>query len=422
MVMTRSLPASAHLSLPSSVLRLTSSEARIPAMTIQEATNPQEWDAFLATQTFRPFLQSWTMGEVYRDTKQEPIRLEVREGQEIVAICLAILVPARRGRHLMIPYGPVMRSTEYGVQSTEVFNLLLEKLKRVAKEHRCSFIRMSPFWPSDFPSSRVPSAIPSPLHLLAEHLWYLPLQTPDPWQFNSPLTAGEGLGVRGTHRTEEELLAGLRKTTRNLVRRAERDGVTVEASKDPNREIEHFIALHEEPRQRHGFTPYTHAFFRSQVRRFSARNECTLYLARFQGEVAAASIHMHAFGECSYHHGASTHRLSKVPTSYLLQWTAIRDALKRGDHVYNFWGIAPVIGNRESGIGPRTSEQEQGSSRSPNPESRIPSSHPFAGVTLFKTGFGGGLLPLTHCMDFPLSARYHLTRAFELLRKWRRGF
>jgi len=111
-------------------------------MTIQEATNPQEWDAFLATQTFRPFLQSWTMGEVYRDTKQEPIRLEVREGQEIVAICLAILVPARRGRHLMIPYGPVMRSTEYGVQSTEVFNLLLEKLKRVAKEHRCSFIRM----------------------------------------------------------------------------------------------------------------------------------------------------------------------------------------------------------------------------------------------------------------------------------------
>jgi lipid II:glycine glycyltransferase (peptidoglycan interpeptide bridge formation enzyme) len=220
----------------------------------------------------------------------------------------------------------------------------------------------------------------------------------------------------------------MRKTTRNLIRRAEKDGVTVEASQDPNRDIAHFLTLHEETRKRHGFTPYTDAFFRSQVKRFAQRGECTLYLARYQGDVAAASIHMHTFGETSYHHGASTHRpaphpsgangagLAKVPASYLLQWTAIRDALRRGDHVYNFWGIAPNFGQR-------TSDSGQQNDSTPKSEVRSPKSdHPFAGVTLFKTGFGGKLLELVHCMDFPLSGRYHLTHAIELIRKWHRGF
>ena len=370
-------------------------------MTIQEAKNPQEWDAFLAQEPFRPFLQSWTMGEVYRDTNQEPIRLEVRDEGKIVSICQAIFVPAKRGRHLMIPYGPVL-SYQLPASSYQLaLDSLIQELTNVARAHQCSFIRMSPFWPLQAKSYKL-KATPSPLHLLAEHLWYLPLVQPDPW--NTELTA---TSYQLQARTEEELLMAMRKTTRNLVRRAERDGVTVEASKDPNREIEHFIALHEETRQRHGFTPYTNAFFRAQVRRFAERGECTLYLARFQGEVAAASIHMHAFGETSYHHGASTHRLSKVPTSYLLQWTAIRDALKRGDRVYNFWGIAPL---------PQLDGEQL-----PATSSKL-KAHPFAGVTLFKTGFGGSLLPLVHCMDFPLSARYHFTRAFEILRKWKRGF
>ncbi len=397
-------------------------------MMVQEANNAQEWDAFLALQTFRPFLQSWTMGEVYRDTAQEPIRLEVRDEGKIAAICLAILVPARRGRHLMIPYGPVINMQLSMINYQLILDSLIQELTNVARAHGCAFIRMSPFWPLSTFHFPLSTAVASPLHLLAEHLWYLPLQAPDPWTSDNagisppspalppvgkggtrmfPPPPGEGPRVGEMQKTEDALLMAMRKTTRNLIHRAERDGVTVEASADPNRDIEHFIALHEETRRRHGFTPYTNAFFRAQVRRFAERNECTLYLARFQGEVAAASIHMHAFGETSYHHGASTHRLSKIPASYLLQWTAIRDALKRGDYVYNFWGIAP-LGKQEGDQLSAVSCQLK--------------SHPFAGVTLFKTGFGGQLLELQHCMDFPLSARYHFTRAFELLRKWKRGF
>ena len=186
----------------------------------------------------------------------------------------------------------------------------------------------------------------------------------------------------------------MRKTTRNLIGRAGRDGVVVTASDDPVRDLPLFLALHNETKKRHGFTPYSDALFRAQVARFAPRNECTLYLARYQGSVIAASIHMHAFGETSYHHGASSALYEKIPASYLLQWTAIKDALRRGDHIYNFWGIAP-----------------EGAK-----------SHPFAGVTTFKTGFGGNSLELVHCRDLPVSAQYWITYGFETLRKWKRGF
>ncbi len=354
-------------------------------MDVRFATDPVSWDAFLLSQQFRPFLQSWSMGEVYRDIGQEPLRLEVRESDRTIGICAAHIVPARRGRHLSVPYGPV-------VASAQALPPLLSALEEMARTHRCAFVRFSPFWPSSSPLSEevLPSTIASPLHLLAEHLWYLPLQSSDPWD---PM-----LGPReertDTRKSEEELLAGMRSTARNLIRRAQKEGVTVTRSDDPVADLTHFLALHEETRKRHHFTPYSTSFFRAQVSTFAPQGNVALYLAHYKGEVISASIHMLFGGETSYHHGASTLKYRNIPSNYLLQWTAIRDALSRGDGIYNFWGISP-----------------EGVTR-----------HPFSGVRTFKTAFGGTLLELTHCRDLPLSPLYRLTRAVETWRKWRRGF
>ncbi len=358
--------------------------------TFSPAQDAAAWDAFLCSQRYSPFLQSWTMGEVYRSVGQEPIRLEARENGKIVGICFGHIVRARRGTHLSIPYGPV-------VERPEIAALLIDALKPIALAKGCAFLRLSPFWPNqqDLTALGTQKIYPSPLHLLAEHLWYLPLTEPDSWKEAASTE-------NGTPRTEDEIFKNLRSTTRNLIRRAQKEGVTVTASADPEADISFFLALHEETRKRHGFTPYTDSFFRAQLEHFAPRKEATLYLARYQGEVIAASMHMHLGSETSYHHGASTHKFSKIPASYLLQWTAIKDALYRGDRIYNFWGIAPM---EEAPGGPKPRAD-----------------HPFAGVTLFKTGFGGSLLELTHCMDIPLSPKYRLTRAFEYVRKWRRGF
>lgn len=361
-------------------------------MLITLATDPQRWDAFLAQQRYRPFLQSWTMGEVYRAIKQEPVRLEAVEDGKLVGIAFGHIVPARRGRHLSIPYGPL-------VSKAEALVPLLDELKQVATAHNCSFIRMSPFWTvTDANQLTIPGSKSSPLHLLAEHLWYLPLKKTDLWDgTGNPQPATDNPSVN-----PDDLFKNFRATHRNLIRRAQKEGVTVEPSTHPNQDIEQFLTLHEETRKRHGFTPYSDTFFRAQLELFAARGEATLYQAHYQGQVIASSIHMHIAGETSYHHGASTHAFAKIPSSYLLQWTAIQDAITRGDHVYNFWGIAPL---KEGDGTPQFGKK-----------------HPFAGVTLFKTGFSGKLLELTHCIDVPLKPSYHLTRGFEYLRKWKRGF
>ncbi len=370
------------------------------------AADASTWDAFIASQRFRPFLQSWTMGEVYAETNQEPVRLIAEENGKVVGVCLAIFVPARRGQHLAIQYGPITRSPDVALA-------LVKTACDEARMRKCTFIRMSPFtpyaehgpWTSTLENAEL-RPVHAPMHLLAEHLWYLPLHAPDKWVVGSnELT---------TLRTEDEILMGMRKTTRNLVRRAEKDGVTVRASTDPTKDVEEFIKLHDETRKRHKFTPYTNAFFRAQVKHFAPRNECTVYLAEFEGKIIAASIHMHAFGETSYHHGASDSAHNKIPSSYLVQWTAIRDALKRGDGIYNFWGIAPLARSNE-----RVADSTNGSAS--RYELTAPR-HPFAGVTLFKTGFGGHLLDLQPCTDIPLGSGYTLTRWFEVLRKWKRGF
>lgn len=361
-------------------------------MNIALATDIAAWEEFVSGQRFAPFLQSWTMGEVYRDIGQEPVRLEVRDGRDIIGVCQAIVVPARRGRHLMVQYGPL-------VHSQAALDGLMEKLKDVASQHRCSFIRMSPFWTEQQGSHfSLLTSVPSPLHLLSEYTWYIPLKEEDRWNTT------QSPKPKHHSRTEDSIKADMRKTTRNLVGRAEREGVIVAASTEPEKDLDIYFELQKETFKRHHFVPYRDSFIRAQVKHFAPKGQAIVYVARYNGEPVAASVHMSYGGITSYHHGASTHKYAKIPSSYLLQWTAIREALNRGDDIYNFWGIAPRKMN------------EQGE------EVIIDPKHPFAGVTTFKTGFGGHPLPLTHCMDIPLTSSYRFTRAFEFIRKWKRGF
>ncbi len=371
---------------------------------VRHATDSAVWDSFLAAQPYRPFLQSWTMGDVYSDIGQKPVRLQIEQDGVVVGICFGHVVPARRGRHLSVPYGPLFSYTLTPFDFQAMAAPLLEALRQTAKQHDCAFVRCSPFLERNDEGAFIQMLqkgggriLHAPLHLLAEQVWYLPLTTANPWLEPTKLQTA----AQPVH--EDELFKQFRSTTRNLIRRAEKDGVTIRASERPDHDVEHFLKLHDETRQRHGFTPYTNTFFRAQVKRFAARNECTVYLAEYQSQVIASSIHMHAFGETSYHHGASADAFKKIPSSYLLQWTAIKDAMKRGDHVYNFWGIAPLALDKDG-------------------KQRAEPGHPFSGVTLFKTGFGGNLLELARCLDIPLSLKYHGTRAFEVFRKWRRGF
>ena len=94
-----------------------------------------------------------------------------------------------------------------------------------------------------------------------------------------------------------------------------------------------------------------------------------------------------------YHHGASAE--SKIPSAYLLQWEAILEAKRRGHKFYNFWGIVP--------------------------DEVAAKGHPWAGITLFKKGFGGFRTDYLHAQDLPLSWRYWPNYLLETMRRVKRG-
>jgi lipid II:glycine glycyltransferase (peptidoglycan interpeptide bridge formation enzyme) len=115
-------------------------------------------------------------------------------------------------------------------------------------------------------------------------------------------------------------------------------------------------------------------------------------LGKYKGEVISSSMIIFWQDTAFYHQGASSLKHPKIPVSYLLQWETIKEAKKRNLNLYNFWGIAP--------------------------EGR--KSHPWAGLTLFKKGFGGYVKKYVETQDLPLSQRYWLTFVFESLRRIKR--
>ena len=97
--------------------------------------------------------------------------------------------------------------------------------------------------------------------------------------------------------------------------------------------------------------------------------------------------------EADYYEAASTPLNRKMPGAYALLWQAMKDLKKAGYERFNLWGIAPA--------------------GQPN--------HRYAGVTTFKTGFGGEIIEYVPAHDLIISkAGYLKDLIVETARKKRR--
>ena len=118
-------------------------------------------------------------------------------------------------------------------------------------------------------------------------------------------------------------------------------------------------------------------------------------------ELVAGGIFIFWQGVGFYHHGASSLKYPKIPVSYLLLWEAIKEAKKRGCKKFNFWGIAPFK---------KTGDKEV-----------FEKSHPWYGLSLFKTGFSGYAKEYVKTQDLVISGKYWFSFLIEKIRKMKRG-
>ncbi len=337
-------------------------------MHIQEINDKNIWNDFLLALTPNTFLQSWEWKQVQEQDGEDVHTLGFYEQENLVAVALLITVHAKRGVHYLCPHGPIVSDAK---RMDNVLQQLVSYCR--TKSDGAVALRIAPLVEHTSENQQLFSNLGfklSPMHVHAELTWVLDISI-----------------------SEEELLASMRKTTRHAIAKAKKEHVRVDISSDIS-SLERFWPLYEQTKNRHGFVPFQKDFIASQATILGASNRMFFAIAKYNGEDVAAAMLFQFGTTVFYYHGASKKLPSSIPAAQLLQWEAIREAKKRGAVRYNFWGIAP--------------EDEP--------------KHPFAGITIFKKGFGGYAIDYLHAQDLPLSWKYWKLWAVEMFRKKQRGF
>lgn len=327
-------------------------------------TNKKIWEKFVLSQSPKSFLQSWEWGEVNEDCGNKVIRMGFFNNEKLVGIAQFIEQNAKRGKHFIVPGGPLFDWTD-----KSLVGKFMSTAKEICVNSGAWFVRLRPEildTKENRSIFRKFGFVQSPMHLNAENTWILDISK-DP----------------------EVLLSEMRKSTRYLIKRslAEKD-FSIERTTEPAK-TKVLTRLQVDTVKRHKFVGFSDKLFESQIDRFGKNGNAYFYVAKHKGKAHAAAIIIHYGDTAYYHHSASSNESKKFPIAYRLQWEIIMDAKKRGLKYYNFWGVSPTE----------------------NPK------HRFYGVTIFKKGFGGFQVDWLHAQDMVVSKLYYFTYIFELTRK-----
>ncbi|MFE7120102.1 lipid II:glycine glycyltransferase FemX [Streptomyces sp. NPDC057654] len=358
--------------------------------------------AFVQSQRSVSFLQTPAWGRVKTEWRSES--LGWFDGRRLVGVGLVLHRPVPRLDRFTLAYlpeGPVIDWTgEIGVW--------LDPLAAYLKAHGAFAIRLGPPVRTDtWSAAQIKEGIAAPG---VRRLTELSGQWADPvgarlagrlrdagWLPQSP---EDGFGVGHPQfkyelplagKSEEDLLRGANQLWRRNIKKAAKEGVEVTVGGGPA-DLEAFHGLYVHTAERDRFTPRPLRYFETMFAALGAEDpeRITLYLARHQGDLVAATVLVRVGGHAVYSYGASSTEKREVRGSNACQWTMIRDSLAAGCDVYDLRGITPTLDADD----------------------------PHVGLIQFKVGTGGQAVRYVGEWDLPL--RPMVYRAFGLYMR-RRG-
>ena len=333
-----------------------------------------EWHKILTKFPEASFLQSPAYAEMNESLGYKTISTDF-SGK---GLALMIIRDAKRGRYMEIPCGPLI-----DWDNKDLVKSALAEIGEIAKEEKCVFVRIRPQLMANARNLKKLEELglkKSPMHLAAEHTVIINLDG-----------------------SEEELLSNMRRQTRYEVRRADKLGI--EVTKSNSKEMfEEFHNVQVETAKRQGFVPPDLKTLMAEKEAFGKNAQ--IYVAKINRENVKDSPEglpekaPVAYGliigdgrEGDYYEAASTDLNRKLPGAYALLWRVMRDLKADGYERFNLWGIAPA--------------------GQPN--------HRYAGVTTFKTGFGGEVVEYVPAHDLIISKIGYLKDfVVETARKKRR--
>ncbi|MFH1233759.1 MAG: peptidoglycan bridge formation glycyltransferase FemA/FemB family protein [Patescibacteria group bacterium] len=355
-------------------------------MEIKNINDKAVWEAFENKDVPYTFLQSWEWGEFQKKMNNKIWRFGIFDNNNLLGIALVSKVVAKRGIFLLIQHGPSIKIFNF---QFSIFKTLLEELKKVAKEEKASFIRISPLWERTEENKEIFKKLgfrEAPMHANAyEATWKLDITL-----------------------AEEELLINMRKTTRYLIRQALKNpDITVEKTVEA-KDLADYQKLNQTVAKKQCFTPFSNDYIKNEFEVFSKKGKenpsnplcqeggnALCIFGKYKGELVAGALIVFCSNIAFYHQAASDFKYAKFSIPYLIAWEAIKEAKKRNCVLFDFWGFI---------------------------DPKLEPKHPWAGPTLFKMGFGGKSFEYLKTQDLPLSKKYWFNYIIEKFRKIKRRY
>src|SRR5260221_3999917 len=164
----------------------------------------------------------------------------------------------------------------------------------------------------------------------------------------------------------EELLAVMKKKTRQYIHKAERAGVVTEETKD----LDRFLAVLRIVGERDRFALHSRQYFARLLEAFGDRAQ--MLMARVGGEDAGAMLVVRLDDRAWELYGGWSGAHDEARPFYLLKWRAMLRMRAQGARRYDMWGLA---------------ERKD---------------DPLAGVENFKLGFGGEVVEGIGALETPV--------------------
>jgi len=283
----------------------------------------EKWNAFAYQGSTFGLLQGWEWGAFKEKLGWEVKRIAVEEGDKITAAAQMLIkyLPGKLASIAYIPRGPLVDWSD-----DETLQCLLNEVHRVARQQHAIFLKIEP-----------------PIRKTIEYQEQLQKLS---FRASAKTNQPRNTIILDITPEPDALLLQMRQKTRQYIRRAEREGITIRIGS--SEDLHAYIELMHETGKREHFPARSEKYYENEYEALSQKGECALLIAQRDGKLLAARTVCFFGSHAAEFHAGSVGGSDNLHPNYLLVWEAIKLAKSKGCVSYDLWGIPDEIeGNVE---------------------------------------------------------------------------
>ena len=298
---------------------------------------PTEFTKFAATSPYKSFMQTPEIAKLREQNGWTPYYFGVEADGEIKAATMLVARPTFLGKSTFLaPGGPLL-----DLEDSKLTNFFFKNLIKYIKSHNGYVLHIDPYYElveRDRDGNKVKDGFnrQDAINNLARN-GFRPTESTQPkYLFAMDLNG----------RTEEQLLADLKRNTRNHIRKAEKAGVTVRELK--REELPILKQITESTSKRRNFTDRPLSYYEQMYDLFHDKGEIKFLVAEANDIPLSAAMFMLYGDEVIYlFSGSDEQYMKEYNAQYAIQWYIIKYSAEHKFKRYNFYGIHDLPKNGE---------------------------------------------------------------------------